>query len=334
MKWIVPETQKLIHFLQKELQPAPSGKMLRRVLEANLCRVNGTVERFGTADVAKGSVVELSPAWATVATPNLNHFEILYEDDHLIVANKPVGWVCTDEECIRSFGAKRYLVHRLDKETTGALLIAKNIESREGIIHLFKERAVEKIYYALVDRVPAAERGRLKGFFGKVGMFQGQTRWGTRPKGLYAETHWKRIVYGENASLLACQPVTGRTHQIRVHLSEMGHPILVDRQYSATYTCKYFAKRPLLHAARIRFIHPMTGVQIDVTAPLAADFVEALETLGLLKRLDRAFFQVAMREGCDLLAKEEEDDSRDRRQGHKNSEEVEESADALHESCQ
>ncbi len=281
MKWIVPETQKLIYFLQKELQPSPSGKMLRRVLEANLCRVNGTIERFGTADVAKGALVELSPAWATMAAPHLSSFEILYEDDHLMVVDKPVAWVCTDEECLRAFGPKRYLIHRLDKETTGALLIAKSIEARESIIHLFKEKSVEKIYYAIVDRVPAAKRGCSKGFFGKVGMFQGQTRWGTRPKGLYAETHWKRIAEGENASLLTCQPITGRTHQIRVHLSEMGHPILIDRQYSTSYTCKYFAKRPLLHAGRIRFAHPITDAQIDVTAPLPADFIEALGALNL-----------------------------------------------------
>jgi 23S rRNA pseudouridine955/2504/2580 synthase/23S rRNA pseudouridine1911/1915/1917 synthase len=281
MKWLVPETQKLIHFLQRELQPSPSGKMLRYVLEANLCRVNGIVERFGSAEVAKGSVVELSPAWSTMTTPQLNHFETLYEDDHLMVVDKPAGWVCTDEECTKAFGAKRYLVHRLDKETTGALLIAKSVDAREVLIRLFKERAVEKIYYAIVDRVPTLERGKSSGFFGKVGMFQGQTRWGTRSKGLYAETHWKRLAHAENVSLLACQPITGRTHQIRVHLSEMGHPILVDRQYSTVYTCKYFAKRPLLHATRIKFVHPITGKQIDITAPFPADFLEALEALDL-----------------------------------------------------
>ncbi len=284
MKWLVPETQKLIHFLQKELQPSPSGKMLRRVLEANLCRVNGTVERFGTADVTKGSIVELSPAWATMATPNLSSFEILHEDEHLLIVDKPAGWICTDEECVKAFGAKRYLIHRLDKETTGVLLIAKSVEMREAMIHLFVEKTIEKIYYAIVDRIPALERGVSKGFFGKVGMFQGQTRWGTRSKGLYAETHWKKLASKDNASLLACQPITGRTHQIRVHLAEMGHPILVDRQYATSYSCKYFAKRPLLHAARIRFVHPMDGKQIDISAPMAADFIEALEVLKLDQR--------------------------------------------------
>jgi RluA family pseudouridine synthase len=174
-------------------------------------------------------------------------------------------------------------VHRLDKETTGALLIAKSVDAREALVHLFRERLVEKIYYAIVDRVPAAEKGCSRGFYGKIGMFQGQTRWGTRSQGPYrAETYWKRISKGEDAALLACQPITGRTHQIRVHLAEMGHPILVDRQYSTSYACQYFAKRPLLHSLRIRFVHPIIGQQMDVTAPLPRDFTEAMEALDLL----------------------------------------------------
>jgi len=281
MKWLVPETQKLVHFLQKELSPAPSGKMLRRVLEANLCRVNGTVERFGTADVKKGSVVELSCAWQSVLVQNLNNFEVLFEDEHFLIVDKPAGWICTDEECLKAFGAKRYLIHRLDKETTGALLIAKSIETREAMIKLFREKRVEKLYYAIVDGIPQTERGVRTSFFAKVGHFEGQTCWGSKPKGLEAETHWKLLAKGKAASLLACQPITGRTHQIRVHLAEIGHPILVDRQYSKTYRCKFFATRPLLHAARVRFVDPLTGKQIDVSAPLPSDFCEALEALEL-----------------------------------------------------
>jgi len=281
MKWLVPETQKLVQFLQKELTPPPSGKMLRRVLEANLCRVNGTVERFGSADVRKGAIVELSPAWATVVAPNLCHFTTIYEDEHLLIVDKPVGWVCNDEECIKAFGSKRFLIHRLDKDTTGALLIAKSTETREAMIRLFKDKQVEKLYYALVDGVPHEERGIRKTFFAKVGFFEGQTCWGSRSRGLEAETHWKVLAKGKDASLIACQPITGRTHQIRVHLSEIGHPILVDRQYAKNYRSKFFAKRPLLHAARIRFTHPLLNTPIDVTAPIPKDFGEGLETLGL-----------------------------------------------------
>lgn len=281
MKWLVPETQKLIQFLQKELTPAPSGKMLRRVLEANLCRVNGTVERFGSADVKKGAIVELSPAWQSVLVQSVTKFTTLYEDDHILIVDKPVGFVCNDEECTKAFGAKKYLIHRLDKDTTGALLIAKSTETREAMIRLFKDKQVEKLYYAIVDGIPREDRGTRKSFFAKIGFFEGQTCWGSRPRGLEAETHWRVLAKNKEASLIACQPITGRTHQIRVHLAELGHPILVDRQYAKNYRCKFFAQRPLLHAARIRFQHPFTKIPIDVKAPLPADFTSGLEALSL-----------------------------------------------------
>jgi len=274
LKWLVPKSQKLVSFLQQQIDPAPSGKALRRVLEARLCRVNGIVERFGSADVQKGSVVELSPAWESILSPHCSRFEILHEDEQLLVVDKPAGWVCAEEECRKSFGPQRYLVHRLDKETTGALLIAKSAKSRDGLIQLFKERSVEKFYYALVDGVPKQDSGVCKSLFAKIGAFQGQTIWGSRSNGVPAETHWEVVWRGTNASLLLCKPVTGRTHQIRVHLAEMGHPILIDRQYAKNYRCKLFAGRPLLHAARIRF----EGA--DVTSPLPDDFVQAMQELG------------------------------------------------------
>lgn len=118
LKWLVPNQQKLVSFLQNQIEPTPSGKALRRVLEARLCRVNGIVERFGSAEVQKGAVVELSPAWESILSPHCHKFEILYEDERLLVVDKPAGWVCSDEECRKAFGPQKYLVHRLDKETT------------------------------------------------------------------------------------------------------------------------------------------------------------------------------------------------------------------------
>lgn len=279
MKWLVPKKQKLVHFLQEQLTPPPSGKMLRRVLDANLCRVNGCVERFGAADVDKGSIVELSPSWQSIASPAINKFETLFEDEFILIVDKPAGWVCTDDECRKAFGPKRYLVHRLDKETTGALLIAKGAAERDAFMKLFAERQIQKLYVAIVDGIPAEDRGVKQTYFAKVGSFEGQTRWGSRAKGLYAETHWKVYAKGEEASVILCQPLTGRTHQIRVHLAELGHPILIDRQYAERFRCKFFAQRPLLHAAKLRFTHPKTSELIEVSSPLPDDFQEAIESL-------------------------------------------------------
>lgn len=274
LRWLVPKSQKLIPFIQAQIDPPPSRKALRRVLEARLCRVNGVVERFGSMDVQKGAVVELSPNWASILSPHCSRFEVLYEDENLFIVDKPAGFVCSDVECAKAFGAQKYLVHRLDKETTGVLVIAKTIAAKTSLMHQFKERSVEKFYYALVDGAPVQERGVCKSFFAKVGIFQGQTKWGSRAKGLPAETHWAVLWRGKNTSLLLCKPVTGRTHQIRVHLAEMGHPILGDRQYAKNYRCQLFVQRPLLHAARIR-----VG-EVDTSAPIPDDFASALKEIG------------------------------------------------------
>ncbi len=283
LQWKVLERQKLIHFLQTKLIPAPSGKALRKALEANLCRVNGAVERFGSTSLSRGALVELALNWDEAESSKSKEHFVLYEDNDLLIVNKSAGWVCTDAECKKAFGPGRFLIHRLDKETTGALLIAKSVAMRDAMIEQFREKKVQKLYYAIVDGVPNAPKGVCQSLLAKVGQFEGQSLWGSAPRGQSAETHWKVLGRGAAAALLACQPITGRTHQIRVHLAEMGHPILIDRQYAKRYRSKYFAKRPLLHAARLSFVQPLTGVKLDVAAEVGEDFAEGLAALGLLQ---------------------------------------------------
>jgi RluA family pseudouridine synthase len=237
------------------------------------------VERFGSAEVKEGAVVELSDDWDKLFAEKPSSLPVVYEDAHLLIVNKPAGWVCSDEQCKKTFGSKFALIHRLDKETTGLLLIAKTNEARLKMIELFKEHKIEKLYYALVDGVPEKEQGIQESFLTKVGTFEGQTRYGSRSTGQFAKTHWKVLAKGKQAALLACQPVTGRTHQIRVHLAELGHPILVDRQYAERFRCKYFAKRPLLHATRLKFTHPITGQPLDLEQKPPADFQAAMKEL-------------------------------------------------------
>lgn len=279
MKWLVPERQKLVQFLQGQLSPPPSRKTLRRVLEANLCRVNGSVERFGAAEVDRGAIVELAPAWDSLSRTHLHPLRPLFEDDSLLIVDKPAGWVCDEAQCRKALGPRRYLVHRLDKETTGVLVVAKTLKARAALMQQFADRRIEKNYLALVDGIPRDKQGVCQTFLAKIGSYEGQTIWASRSKGLYAETHWRCIASGSEASLLLCQPVTGRTHQIRVHLAELGMPILIDRQYSSKFRCRFFASRPLLHALRIRLTHPETGEPVDVNAPLPDDFALARESL-------------------------------------------------------
>lgn len=278
MKWLVPGPQKLVAFLQGQLGDY-SGKFLRRLLEANLCRINGRVERFGSRVVHGGDAVELAPSWRSILTPKLVPFETIYEDESLKIVDKPAGWVCTDEETRASFGPKHYLVHRLDKDTTGLLILAKSPSVRDQLMECFEQRLIEKRYVALVDGIPSAKQGTRKSFLGKKGSFQGQTIWGSMPHGITAITHWEFLEAGNKAALLLCSPETGRTHQIRVHLAEMGHPILIDRQYAKKFQTSLFIQRPLLHAYRLRF--SFQDKAIDVSAPLPLDLRDAMKGSGI-----------------------------------------------------
>ncbi len=270
MKHFVKGPQKLINCLQEITREKVSGKFLRRVLEANLCRVNGRIERFASARLQKGDLVELASSWKEGISSPILEFPILYEDDALRFVNKPAGWVCSEENCLRMFGKELYLVHRLDKDTTGVLALAKGLQTREEWMAYFAERAVEKEYVAIVDGVPKKESGVIENELIKKRTFEGQTIWGSGQNGLKATTYWRVLAQGENSALLLCRPITGRTHQIRVHLAEMGHPILIDRQYAARFRSSFFAKRPLLHASRLQIGNAVA------TAPLPSDMQEAL----------------------------------------------------------
>ena len=281
MKWLVPAPQKLISFLQQQLGDAYSGKKLRKALEANLCRINGKIERFGSASVQKGDRVEIAPSWKSLLNPASIRFETIYDDEFFKIVDKPAGWVCDPAQAFKTFGTGHSLVHRLDKDTTGLLLVAKTAEAKVRLMDLFEQRTIRKQYLALVDGIPRDAEGVRKSLLAKKGSFEGQTIWGSGQTGLTAITFWKQIAKGNQATLLLCEPETGRTHQIRVHLAEMGHPILVDRQYAKQFRCPLFASRPLLHAARLEFVHPFTGKNLCLAAPLPADFRECLGKAGI-----------------------------------------------------
>ncbi len=187
-------------------------------------------------------------------------------------------------------------------------------------MEMFERREVAKSYLALVDGIPKDARGTRQSLLVKKGSYEGQTIWGSGQKGLTAITHWKRIAVGNHASLILCEPVTGRTHQIRVHMAEMGHPILVDRQYAKVFRSTLFIQRPLLHAYRLQFT--FQGKEIDVIAPIPADLREALSLAAIEVRHLREF-----------LRNEKHENTGDERHNHKNAEEVEETSRPIHESC-
>ncbi len=194
---------------------------------------------------------------------------VLFEDKDLLIINKPSGVVSEG----------KFLVHRLDKETSGVLVLAKNQSMQEAMEALFKKREVHKIYLAIVDGKVAQDEGVIDNALGKIHSYQGQTiyRAVDAKKGKRAITSWKCLKRGKQASLLQCEPYTGRTHQIRAHLSGMGHPILGDVQYGKRFCCTFHPQRNMLHAYRIQFKHPSTGQKMDIVAPIPSDFKETLD---------------------------------------------------------
>lgn len=258
------------------------AKQIKRAVDSGACRINSRVERFGSKLVGYGDRIEFDFAEQTV--PPILEDRFLYVDEEIIAYNKPAGQASDDKKLLNEVH-KSYpdaiLLHRLDRDTTGVLLFAKNAIIAEQMENLFKQRKIDKTYLAIVDGAPAHASGTIENCLGKLHTYQGQSLWGEVPKGLWAKTKWATTKKQKEAALLTCYPETGRTHQIRVHLSGIGHPILGDHQYGRNYRCAYRPPRLLLHAAEIAFLHPKTNQRLVIKAPLPADFKQALQDLNL-----------------------------------------------------
>lgn len=275
-------------FLKEMLGEGVSGKQIKRLIDAGKCLLNRKPERFASRLVGAGDKVELdvstAPSEKTRKTAPVDSSLVLYSDDDLIAYNKPAG-ISSDSPDLLDALQKRFgaciLLHRLDKDTTGILLFARNEAAAAAVEKQFKQRIVKKTYLAFVKGTPSKSSGMIENFLGKLHVFHGQTVWGVVPrdKGLLAKTGWEIKERGKGAALLICRPETGRTHQIRVHLSNLGFPILGDHQYGGAFDGEFRPQRTLLHASEVAFQHPKSGQLITIKSPLPADFKEALKRL-------------------------------------------------------
>ncbi len=268
----------LLSFLKTRCRSATSVKAIKRAINAKCCLVNGQIETFASYILRPGDQVVLDEdSFQLITLPQGTEMPILYEDEWLFIVDKPAGVVSQD--------ATYRLVHRLDKETSGVLIFAKSEEVREKMIEVFRAHQVQKRYLAIVEGQMEQGTGVIRAALGKVGAYQGQTLYGvvTSPRGQSAQTRWRSLKTAMSASLLYLEPVTGRTHQLRVHLSHIRHPILGDTQYGRHFRSlkDYHPKRHLLHAHSISFQHPMLNIPIQIKAPLPIDFQSALKTLEL-----------------------------------------------------
>ncbi len=220
---------------------------------------------------------------------------IVFEDAACLVIDKPAGLVVhpapghrvgTLMDWLKNhLGAKVVrvftdperlgLIHRLDKDTSGVLIIAKSILAQTAISRQFRDRTVKKTYVAFVEGVPSAKSGVIDAPVGRSR--KAPTRMAISPLGRASETAFEVKEALKEVSLVSLHPKTGRTHQIRVHLSAIGHPIVGDRTYGAksVWGQTYDIQRPLLHAERLQLEHPTSGKAVEFHAPWPKDFKRA-----------------------------------------------------------
>lgn len=230
--------------------------------------------------------------------------KVIFQDNELLVLNKPAGWVVNDAKTahgnpiIQSWVGKNFnfplsgdvemrggIVHRLDKDTSGILLVGKTKEAFENLQGQFRERTVKKSYFALVH-------GKVKNDLGTISEPLGRLPWnrerfGVLPSGKPSETYYEinRIYEDPNGNpytLLRVAPKTGRTHQIRVHLKHIGHPIVSDSFYAGRKTSRkdrLWCSRLFLHSGEIEFTHPAEGKIMNLSCPLPEDLRQCLDCL-------------------------------------------------------
>jgi 23S rRNA pseudouridine1911/1915/1917 synthase len=177
------------------------------------------------------------------------------------------------------------VVHRLDKDTSGCLVVAKNDQALSALQAAFKGREVKKTYLALVHGIPERAEGRIETPYGRHPVHRKRFT-GRVKSGKPAATVYRVCERFDGAALLEVDLLTGRTHQVRVHLSEMGHPLLCDALYGRARKAKgalaeaqQALNRQALHAWKLAFAHPRTGRRLSFEAPLPSDFSRALELL-------------------------------------------------------
>ncbi|MDG6774642.1 RluA family pseudouridine synthase [Thiomicrorhabdus sp. ZW0627] len=208
---------------------------------------------------------------------------ILYVDESIIVANKPSGLLSVPgrgpdkQECLLSHLQAHYpdalIVHRLDMDTSGIMLLARNKEAHRVLSRQFQERETDKSYQAVCLGKPSLQSGSVR--------LPMRCDWERRPLqmidffyGKYAETHWRVLQQYQNFFTVELTPVTGRSHQLRLHMKSLGHPILGDNLYADPVSLEMMP-RLMLHAQQLSFTHPETGQAMDISCP--PDFEHLLQ---------------------------------------------------------
>jgi 23S rRNA pseudouridine1911/1915/1917 synthase len=231
---------------------------------------------------------------------------IAYEDEHLLVVDKPAGLVVHPaagnregtlvnallHHCGGSLSgiggvARPGIVHRIDKDTSGLLVVAKHDRAHEGLAKQFADHSIDRRYLAIVSDVPRFAEGAVDAPLARSSHDRKKIAIVSEGKGKRAVTHWRKLKDLKDAALVECRLETGRTHQVRVHMASIGHPLVGDPVYGRTKkTHRELLKslgfhRQALHAAHLGFIHPVTKDRLSFDSALPSDMQELFSALGV-----------------------------------------------------
>lgn len=288
---------------QSEIKSRSSAQKL---IEAGLVRVGGKVIRKPSFDIASHEVTWTLPAEAAVpeGTTSAITLEVLHEDDDCMVICKPAGLTVhpgsgtkKDEETLLDalrpmfakrklpFSASEVLVHRLDKETTGCLLVAKNGKAHLMLQKQFAERTVDKRYLTLVAGHPKPPAAVIDAPIGRHASERTRMSVYQAVEGRAARTTYRTLGVQDSVALLECELHTGRTHQIRVHLRSIGHPVLGDTTYgnatSLAIAEEHGADLLCLHAWKLSFVSP-SKKKVKVVCAVPEKFANLLKKIGFV----------------------------------------------------
>jgi len=288
------------------LLPTYSRERLKALISSGQVTSSGQLSRDPSAKAKEGTSFSIS-----VPTPAVAHneaqdipIEIVFEDDHLLVVDKPAGMVVHPaagnydgtmvnallHHChgrLSGIGgvARPGIVHRIDKDTSGLLVVAKTDPAHEGLAAQFAKHSIERRYAAIVAGLPKTGSGTVDANLARSSTDRKKIAIVSVGRGKRAVTHWRLVETLKQAALMECQLETGRTHQVRVHMASIGHPLLGDPVYGRSRSehrevlKRLEFNRQALHAARLGFIHPITGGTLTFDSPIPSDMQQLLSYL-------------------------------------------------------
>ncbi len=290
-----------------------SRARLQVLIAEGMVEIDGKIAASASAKAAEGArfAVQVPPAAQAEAEPQNIPLDIAYEDEFLIVINKAAGMVvhpaagnpdgtlvnallhhCSGQLSGIGGVARPGIVHRIDKDTSGLLVVAKTDAAHEGLAAQFADHSIHRRYLAICAGHPKPSEGTIAERIGrsdtnrkKMAVLDKNSS-----RGKHAVTHYRLLERFESASLIECRLETGRTHQVRVHCASIGHALLGDPVYRKTprplksLISRLNFARQALHAAQLGFNHPVTGEIVRLEAPVPGDMQELIDELGRFNR--------------------------------------------------